>query len=376
MNFPTKFLAIQKRLQSIDPAKYRSSRNFLNGKVTYLSPYLNHGVISTVDVMQQALSNTSFARSKKLIQELAWREFFHSNWDWHGEAIFQDLRFQQEPVEHYEVPTAILNAQTHIQAIDNAISEFKQTGYMHNQARLWLASLTCNLGRAHWYHPAKWYYFHVLDGDLASNTLSWQWVAGSFSNKKYYANQENVDLYSNTKQANTYLDTTYENLMKISIPTELQDHQPINLYTTLPSHPDVQIDPSKTLYLHHPWHLDPRFNPQNIPEEKIQRVLIFDPIWFKEWPMSSDRIDFITRLAEDNLPNIQIYAGSIIDLISEHQNFYAQDYPLVQNWHNLQGANILPQPKIFHPIRKKYNSFFAFWKACEKTDEYAALRKK
>ena len=102
-----------------------------------------------------------------------------------GNAIFTDLKQDQPKVDHHELPTAIEHAKTGIDAIDNGIKELYQTGYMHNHARMYTAMLTCNIAQAHWLSPAKWMYYHLLDGDLASNMLSWQWVAGSFSSKKY-----------------------------------------------------------------------------------------------------------------------------------------------------------------------------------------------
>jgi deoxyribodipyrimidine photo-lyase len=90
------------------------------------------------------------------------------------------------------------------------VEELKQTGYMHNHLRMYVAAIACNIGHSHWHLPARWMYYHLLDADWASNALSWQWVAGSFSSKKYYANQENINKYCHTQQRNTFLDVSYE----------------------------------------------------------------------------------------------------------------------------------------------------------------------
>mgnify|MGYP006195700273 CR=1 FL=1 len=60
---------------------------------------------------------------------------------------------------------------------------------------MYLAAMVCNNAKSHWLTPARWMYYHLLDGDLASNALSWQWVAGTFSHKKYIANQQNINKY-------------------------------------------------------------------------------------------------------------------------------------------------------------------------------------
>ncbi|MGF1923304.1 MAG: FAD-binding domain-containing protein, partial [Bacteroidia bacterium] len=79
-----------------------------------------------------------------------------------------------------------------------------------------------NLAKSYWQHPSHWMYYHLLDGDWASNTLSWQWVAGANSNKKYFANQENINKYASTSQQQTVLDYTYEELPELAIPSNLQ----------------------------------------------------------------------------------------------------------------------------------------------------------
>ncbi|MEO5685193.1 MAG: FAD-binding domain-containing protein [Chitinophagaceae bacterium] len=68
----------------------------------------------------------------------------------------------------------IAGAKTGITAIDEQITLLYETGYMHNPVRMYLAGITCNIGKAHWLQPARWMYYHLLDGDLASNSLSWQ----------------------------------------------------------------------------------------------------------------------------------------------------------------------------------------------------------
>jgi outer membrane protein OmpA-like peptidoglycan-associated protein len=72
-----------------------------------------------------------------------------------------------------------------------------------------------NIFKAAWLPGAKWMYAHLLDHDPAANFLSWQWVAGTFSSKKYIANQENINKYTNTKQEGSFLDTEYENCLNL-----------------------------------------------------------------------------------------------------------------------------------------------------------------
>ena len=97
---------------------------------------------------------------------------------------------------------------------DQAVGTLYATGYLHNHARMWLASYVVHLRHVHWRAGADWMYGHLLDGDLASNHLSWQWVASTFSSKPYLFNAENVAKYAPAVWhcTGTPLDTSYEHL--------------------------------------------------------------------------------------------------------------------------------------------------------------------
>ncbi|NBR37028.1 MAG: deoxyribodipyrimidine photolyase, partial [Chitinophagales bacterium] len=173
MTFPTDIASIWNRIDTIDPIAYGQTRNYIQGDVTYLTT-------------QQI---------QRFLQELAWREYFQRVWQQLGDDIFDDIRVNRTPLHSSQLPAAIANACTGIEAIDQGIETLYRTGYMHNHLRMYTASLVCNIAKDYWKLPSQWMYFHLLDGDLASNTCSWQWVAGSFSSKKYYCNQENINKY-------------------------------------------------------------------------------------------------------------------------------------------------------------------------------------
>ena len=199
--FPTNYNSILERVHQINPMEYGKSRNFVDGAVTYLSPYISRGVISVKKVQDSVLEKGyPKASIEKFLHELAWREYFQRVWQAKGETLFGDLKQSQSDVMHQQMIKAIAKAKTGITTIDKLILEFYKTGYMHNHVRMYVASITCNIGKAHWSVPAQWLYYHLLDSDLASNTCSWQWVAGSFSSKKYYCNQENINRYTHSHQ--------------------------------------------------------------------------------------------------------------------------------------------------------------------------------
>ncbi|MCB0847212.1 MAG: deoxyribodipyrimidine photolyase, partial [Bacteroidetes bacterium] len=171
--FATEYTEILARIDQIEPIKYGQTRNFIDGAVTRLSPYISRGVISTAQVLEITL-NRGFnpGEIKKFIQELAWRDYWQQVWIARSDEINEDLKQPQSEVTNFAMPQSIIEGNTGVQAIDDAIGEFYQTGYLHNHLRMYIASMACNMGKSHWKVPAKWMYYHLLDGDWASNALS------------------------------------------------------------------------------------------------------------------------------------------------------------------------------------------------------------
>lgn len=188
------------KLLNIDPINYANTRNFGDGKVTQLSPYVHHGVMSLNEVRNHALTQCSEPiQITKFIQELGWRDFWqrvlaaHPTWAWNDVENYKTGFFPADYADR--LPEDIIHGETGLASIDAFIKELVQTGYLHNHARMYLASYVCHFRRVKWQVGAKWFLRHLLDGDIASNNLSWQWVASTFSPKPYIFNLENVDKY-------------------------------------------------------------------------------------------------------------------------------------------------------------------------------------
>jgi deoxyribodipyrimidine photo-lyase len=176
VQFPTDINFILDRIEHIKPARYAKDRNYIDGSVSYLSPYISRGVISTKFVLGRLLERGYFAYEiEKFIQELAWRDYWQLIWLHKFDEINSDLKHPQSQVENYGISQAIISAQTGIEGVDIGISQLYETGYMHNHVRMYVASIACNIARSHWFVPAQWMYYHLLDADWASNALSWQW---------------------------------------------------------------------------------------------------------------------------------------------------------------------------------------------------------
>lgn len=209
-------------LTKIDPIAYARTRNYGDGHVTRLSPYLHHGVLSLNRVRNHALTRcTEPAQITKFIQELAWRDFWQRALSAHPEGAWQDIEpyktgFGPEAYADH-LPEDIAQACTGVACMDTFIRELTETGYLHNHARMYLASYVVHFRRVKWQAGARWFLHHLLDGDVASNNLSWQWVASTFSNKPYIFNLENVTKYfegrvDTSPLADQPLDASYETL--------------------------------------------------------------------------------------------------------------------------------------------------------------------
>lgn len=345
---------IGQRLNQIDPVQYDKTRNHINGAVTWLSPFITHGVITTSVVADAVLKKYPAKDCYRLLYELAWREYFHRTWQLHGDDIFSDMR-TPSPSNHQQIPAAVLSASTGISAIDSEIRNLTTHGFMHNHARMWTAALCCNMGTTHWLSAARWMHYHLLDGDLASNTLSWQWVAGTSSNKRYIANQDNVNKYSQTNQHGTFLDVSYEQLANFQQPAELADTSEPQMPQSIPGNPVSKIDKlTGTVALRSIWQLDAQWQ-----TDADHQVLFIDSEFHNRWPMSKNRWQFVLHWA-DFLSNVHVVHGTVAQLQSALRSATTlrQDYPACDHWSSATDSRswLYPLPE------KTFNSFSQFWK--------------
>lgn len=194
--------AAQDALARVRADEYGKSRNFLTGAVTYLSPYIRYGVLSLAEVRDAVLDRVGNQpeQASTLIKELGFRDFFQRVYAEIGDGIWRDREESKTglPPDAYaaELPDDIENGETGLACMDAFSRQLRQTGYLHNHARLWLAAYIVHWRRVRWQAGARWFLTHLLDGDPASNNLSWQWVAGVFSSKPYFFNRENLERFS------------------------------------------------------------------------------------------------------------------------------------------------------------------------------------
>lgn len=358
VSFQTSLYDINQRIASIDPIAYGRSRNFLDGAVTRLSPYLSRGVISTRQVLDSLVGRGfTFDQCEVLVKELSWRDYFQRVWQ--ERNIDEDLRNPQHPLVGSGVCTSLMNASTGIEGIDKALQELFKTGYMHNHARMYTASLQCNVAQRSWKDGAHWMYYHLLDGDWASNACSWQWVAGVFSSKKYYANQENINRYTGTSQQNTFLDVPYEEFPEMNIPSVLKEALPFTAETSLPQSDPLPDTFQGKVFLYSYYNLDPAWH----KGEDGLRILHLEPELFNRYPVSDACIRFMLDLGK-NIPGLIVRSESFQSLQEKLSGsvIYYREHPTTTHYKGICDT----REWMCDEVSGYFPSFFGYWKRVEK----------
>jgi hypothetical protein len=203
---PTRAAALA-RLEAFLPVagRYAAERNFVrpgNDHVARLSPWLQKRLILEEEVVAAARGRWSFLEVEKFVQEVYWRTYWKgwleqrpaawTRWQESVPRLLQGLSGEQR-----ELWEAACAGRTAIAGFDDWAKELVATGYLHNHARMWFASIWIFTLRLPWELGAAFFYEHLLDGDVASNTLSWRWVAGlQTPGKTYVARADNIAHYT------------------------------------------------------------------------------------------------------------------------------------------------------------------------------------
>ena len=195
-----------RKLHAYDPASYGRTRNHVDGTVSQLSPYLRHGMLSLIEVRDHLRSKfpNDPARLEEFFRQLAWRDFFEKVLGWYGHGLDEDLEEPKHGVARSSrIPLDVLGGDTGLPCIDGMLSDLFDQGYLHNHARLWFAAYLCHFRGVRWQEGARLFRQHLYDGDIASNSSSWQWVEGTFASKPYFMNKDNIANFSGGKWCNS-----------------------------------------------------------------------------------------------------------------------------------------------------------------------------
>jgi hypothetical protein len=198
---------------------YSSQRNYDFGpqsreNISNLSKYISHRIINEYDLVREVLSQYNLQKVDKFIQEVFWRVYW-KGWLEHRPDVWRDF-VDSSPAYSEEDYKKAINGETKIKCFDDWVNELKTENYLHNHTRMWFASIWIFTLNLPWELGARFFMKYLFDGDAASNTLSWRWVAGiQTQGKNYIARESNIRKFTNQRYMNTALN---ENALPLENP--------------------------------------------------------------------------------------------------------------------------------------------------------------
>jgi len=381
--FPPTLQAAYGRAKSVRPSAYAKTRNYLDGAVTRLSPYITHGFISIPECTSQLENSSQLSFDDKLIYEFAWREYFQHVWSKLGDRIFDNIR---PPIwagaYQEEIPEDIRTGSTGIPVIDMAVRQLYCTGYLHNHVRMWLASYTVHIRKVSWQAGARWMYSYLLDGDLASNNLSWQWIAGTFSHKPYIFNSENVARYApEWTSPNTIIDQSYLELEAIARGQNDTGPEP-GLHAKVAEPKLYELPPGScfdtgikaradthSLSAHsrliHPWDLGSE------AQNAMRKQAVIDVRFHAHFPWSEQRWMFVMKRLGELVSEVWLINGEDLPKIFESKsltglNTLATLNPHYKDWSDTPGIEKIDMHRLLINPEILQNSFSRFYQEARK----------
>ena len=377
--FAPTLAAARARIAAVQPAAYARTRNALDGAVTGLSPYITHGFVSLTDVLAGVAARHTLDMQHKFVFELGRRAYFRHVWRHRGEGILHSLHEGPLPDDACagELPADIRAACTGVPVVDEAVRALYTTGMLHNHARMWLASYIVHVCKVHWRVGADWLYGHLLDGDLASNHLSWQWVAGTGSRKPYLFNADNVARYAPASwhSPGTVIDAPYEALDHMARqparqPRHDRDESPRSPALAEPrlgaeatdelglTAPEAAAVTGRDVWLVHPRSLGEL--PPALPADTVA-IGVFLADFHQAWPWSDQRWRFVgSRMAELAKQRWHRSAAAIGAALAGARSVCSIAEPHLARWLP-QWAACEAAPALFPPVERRCDSFSQWW---------------
>ena len=194
--------------------EYSKLRNFDFGpknrsNISCLSPYITHGIINEKEVIKKSLSKFSFSKNEKFIQEVLWRTYW-KGWLELRPNVWSDYLIELSKIKkefkNNQNYLDAIEAKTNVECFNSWVNELKDNNYLHNHTRMWFASIWIFTLELPWQLGAEFFMQHLYDGDAASNTLGWRWVAGVQTQGKHYlASEWNIKKFTNNRFDNIKL---------------------------------------------------------------------------------------------------------------------------------------------------------------------------
>ncbi|MDA7770482.1 DNA photolyase [Candidatus Pelagibacter sp.] len=339
---------------------YSKLRNFDFGpnnrsNTSCLSPYITHGIINELEVIDKSLKKFSFAKNEKFIQEVLWRVY------WKGWLELRPNVWSDYLIELGKVKDEFKNNQNYLNAIEGKtnvdcfnqwVIELKENNYLHNHTRMWFASIWIFTLELPWQLGAKFFMQHLYDGDTASNTLGWRWVAGVQTQGKHYlASEWNINKFTNNRFKNIKLN---------------ENAKPISSYkiysVTNKSFENPEISKDKILLI---FENNMTFEFSDFKEHKFKKILLVSNDTNRTIKLSEKVLKFKTNLLEDQKirleeKSINCESININDLKNITEDVYAF-YPTIGENLDFIQNNELRNIKFLY---RKLDQFS--WQYCNK----------
>ena len=281
--------------------EYSKLRNFDFGpqkrdNTSCLSPYVTHGLINEVEIINRSLKRFSFVKNEKFIQEVLWRVYWKGWLELRPNVWTDYLEELKDIKENFKDNKDYLDAiegKTNIECFNEWVNELKKFNYLHNHTRMWFASIWIFTLNLPWQLGAEFFMKNLLDGDAASNTLGWRWVAGvQTQGKNYLASEWNIKKFTNNRFQNIRIN---------------ENAAPINDKKTYPiikrdfANPDLVKD--KILLI---FDNQLSFELTNFKNHNFKKILIIlNKNENRQIRLSKNVINFKTELIEDQFNRIK-----------------------------------------------------------------------
>ena len=304
MNFETsRAKAIEKldRFVERNLSDYSKLRNFDFGhdkrdNVSCLSPYITHGVLNEVEVIKKSLAKYSFNKNEKFIQEVLWRTYW-KGWLELRPSVWSDYITNLNNIrkKYKEDPNYLkaIEGKTNIECFDEWVKELKTYNYLHNHTRMWFASIWIFTLNLPWQLGAEFFLKHLYDGDAASNTLGWRWVAGIQTQGKHYlASEWNIKKFTNSRFQNIKLNE--------NAPPKMAD-KTYSIIKNDFTNPEMNDD--KTLVI---FENNLSFEISNLKKFKFDKIILaVNSNEFRQIKLSDNVIKFKSELINDQIERIR-----------------------------------------------------------------------
>ena len=363
---PTRNEAKKKLSYFIDKklVKYTKLRNFNfdNEKdftTSNLSPYITHGILSENEIIKESLKKHSYRTCEKFIQEILWRIYWRGWLELRPEVwgnYLKNLKKLKAEFKHDKKYIQVTEGNTNIECFNDWVNELKENNYLHNHVRMWFASIWIFTFNLPWELGSAFFMRYLYDGDVASNTLSWRWVAGIQTHGKHYIAKEwNIRKFTNEKYKKIELNENalpIKNNIKYSITNkEFKNHEIIE---------------NKKLLI---FENNLSFENSDYNKEIFEKIIIVKND-NKNTNLSKKVIDFKNNLINDQLNRLKIKSincdvMNINDIKKINDSFYIF-YPYVGesldliNASNLTKINYLYRKIDLFSWQYSHKGFFNF----------------